>query len=157
MFRVRSWSQMGLWDADVCSFFGGWIKLVSSRTGLLVSTIVSLILRLSPTFCVLSCSSPFFYQPKRTCDHPSVLLLPQPLQVLTLYSQLAARPASTHHGHSWGHLLSAASQALIPGWEATLEGITPKLVSVNLDQLAWWILNLAHTGVRGITSGLGLK
>ena len=78
---------------------------------------------------------PQWVQTLKTCVTTKAhFLLPQPLWVLTLYFQLAARPTPTHHGHCWGHLLLATSPALILGWETTLEGITSK---IGCGQKVW--------------------
>ena len=90
-----------------------------------------------------------FVNPRRSVWQPRctfwLLLFPSlwPLQMLTLYFQLRARPTPAHH--HWERLLChffvTIFQALTPGWETTLKRITFKIVSTNFDWIAWWILN----------------
>lgn len=92
-----------------------------------------------------------FVNPRRSAWQPKctfwLLLFPSlwPLQLLTLYFQLRARPTPAHHHHHWEHLLChffvTIFQALTPDWETTLKRITFKIVSTNFDWIAWWILN----------------
>ena len=102
----------------------------------------------------LPCSVPFFLllTPEDLCGHQGVLFI---APALAGTNALFPACSQTNFHPSWTLLGAPVGNFL--GINTWLGNCLEEIVRANLDQIAWCILNLDNTGVRGITSGLGLK